>query len=52
MGSGKRNYKNRPKKFSLGPFKEEDKPSFKVAKEDFNNLLTLWEKKKKENENK
>ncbi len=51
MGSGKRKYKNRPKKFSLGPFKEEDKIKVNADKEDVKRLLDIWEKNKKEDEN-
>ncbi|MBS3153513.1 hypothetical protein J4426_03045 [Candidatus Woesearchaeota archaeon] len=46
MGSGKKNYKNRPKKFSLGAYKP-DKEHKEVDKEDLNKLLQMWENQKK-----
>ena len=44
MGSGKKNYKNRPKVFSLGGFKEEKK---KVSKEEKDKFIAMWESMKK-----
>jgi len=49
MGSGKKNYKNRPKKFTLGKFKSDDEHK-KVSKEDFDNLIALWKKGKEKND--
>ncbi len=46
MGSGKRNYKRRPKAFSLGAFKEE-KEKKKVSKKDMDSLIELWKNQKK-----
>lgn len=46
MGSGKRNYKKRPKKFSLGAYKPE-KRKIEISEEDKQNLIDLWESMKK-----
>ncbi len=46
MGSGKRNYKNRPKKFTLGGFKE-DKDKVEPSKEDKEKFIAMWKKLKK-----
>ena len=45
MGSGKRNYKKRPKKFSLGKFIEK-KEKEEVYKKDIDALIELWENSK------
>ena len=46
MGSGKRNYKNRPKKFSLGAYKP-DQEKKEINQEDRDKLLAMWEMSKK-----
>ena len=46
MGSGKRNYKKRPKKFSLGRYKPE-KREVEISKEDKEKFIAFWEEMKK-----
>lgn len=46
MGSGKRNYKKRPKKFSLGGYNPEEHKT-EVSKEDHEKFVLFWEEMKK-----
>lgn len=46
MGSGKRKYKNRPRKFTLGSYKEEVH-KVKASKEEVDALIDMWQKNKK-----
>lgn len=46
MGSGKRNYKKRPKKFSLGGYKPEDH-KIELNQEDKEKFISFWEEMKK-----
>ena len=46
MGSGKRNYKKRPKKFSLGGYDPEEH-KVEISKEAKESFISFWEKMKK-----
>jgi len=46
MGSGKRNYKKRPKKFSLGGYKPEEHKT-EISKENQDRFISFWKEMKK-----
>jgi len=51
MGSGKRNYKKRPKKFSLGGYKPE-KTKVEISEEDKKKFIEFWGNQKKKSKTK